>query len=123
MIYYASADVQVSTNERCARSLARVGFYSEAVTRRDMFAEGNRTSAPPPGRTRMGVAGTDRPRYEKGARGWVQSARDAHLPGVVIGHYLDWNMYRVVYMVDVGGQGPRAVEEWRLSPRRVGEER
>ena len=45
------------------------------------------------------------------------------LPGVVIGHYLDWNLYRVVYMVDVAGQRPRAVEEWRLSPRREGEER
>jgi hypothetical protein len=26
-------------------------------------------------------------------------------------------------MVDVAGQSPRAVEEWRLSPRREGEER
>jgi hypothetical protein len=30
---------------------------------------------------------------------------------------------RVMYMVDVAGQSPRAVEEWRLSPRREGEER
>jgi hypothetical protein len=28
-----------------------------------------------------------------------------------------------VYMVDVAGQSPRALEEWRLSPRREGEER
>jgi hypothetical protein len=26
-------------------------------------------------------------------------------------------------MVDVAGQSPRALEEWRLSPRREGEER
>src|SRR5215211_8439464 len=30
-------------------------------------------------------------------------------------------LYRVVYMVDLAGQGPRAVEEWRLSFRRDGE--
>ena len=42
---------------------------------------------------------------------------------LVVGHYVDWNLYRVVYMVDVAGQSPRALEEWRLSPRREGEER
>jgi hypothetical protein len=87
-----------------------------------MFGEGNGTGAPLPGRPRMDIVGTDWPRYEKGDRVWIRGARDAHLPGVVIGHYVDWNMYRVVYMVDVGGQSPRAVEEWRLSPRREGEE-
>jgi hypothetical protein len=40
---------------------------------------------------------------------------------VVVGHHVDWNLYRVVYMVDLAGQTPRAVEEWRLSSRRVGE--
>jgi hypothetical protein len=42
---------------------------------------------------------------------------------VVIGHYVDWNLFRVVYMVDVARQSPKAVEGWRLSPRREGEER
>jgi hypothetical protein len=58
------------------------------------------------------------PRYEKGDRVWVKGSRSTPLPGVVIGHHVDWNLYRVVYMVDVAGQSPRAVEEWRLSPRR-----
>jgi hypothetical protein len=60
-------------------------------------------------------------RYEKGDRVWVLrgATRD---PGVVIGHYVDWNLYRVVYTVDLADQGPRAVEEWRLSFRRKGEE-
>jgi hypothetical protein len=42
--------------------------------------------------------------------------------GVVIGYYVDWGLYRVVYMVDLAGRGPRAVEEWRLSFREEGEE-
>jgi hypothetical protein len=37
---------------------------------------------------------------------------------VVIGHYVDWGLYRVVYMVDLAGRGPRAVEKWRLSFRK-----
>jgi hypothetical protein len=41
---------------------------------------------------------------------------------VVIGYYVDWGLYRVVYMVDLAGRDPRAVEEWRLSFRREGEE-
>jgi hypothetical protein len=41
---------------------------------------------------------------------------------VVIGYYVDWGLYRVVYMVDLAGRGPRAVEEWRLSFREEGEE-
>jgi hypothetical protein len=36
---------------------------------------------------------------------------------VVIGYYADWYLYRIVYMVDIAGQGPKAVEGWRLSPR------
>ena len=52
---------------------------------------------------------------------WVRGSRSMPRPCVVIGHYVDWNLYRVVYMVDVAGQRPRAVEEWRLTPRREGE--
>ena len=61
-------------------------------------------------------------RYEKGDRVWVLRAGATRDPGVVIGHYMDWNLYRVVYTVDLADQGPRAVEEWRLSSRRKGEE-
>ena len=64
----------------------------------------------------------DEPRYEKGDRVWVLRGGAAREPGVVIGHHLDWNLYRVVYTVDFAGQDPRAVEEWRLSFRRKGEE-
>jgi hypothetical protein len=68
------------------------------------------------------IAGTPEPGYEKGDRVCVRDAHGALQPGVVIGHYMDWNLYRVVYMVDIAGQSPRAVEEWRLAPRREGEE-
>ena len=61
-------------------------------------------------------------RYEKGDRVWVLRGAACE-PGVVVGHYVDWNLYRVVYTVDLADQGPRAVEEWRLSFRRKGEER
>jgi hypothetical protein len=67
------------------------------------------------------VSGTSTPRYEKGDRVWVRPPSGSRLPGVVVGHHVDWNLYRVVYMVDLAGQTPRAVEEWRLSSRRVGE--
>jgi hypothetical protein len=67
------------------------------------------------------IAGTTERRYEKGDLVFVR-ARPPRLPGVVIGHYVDWNLYRVVYMVNIAGQSPRAVEEWRLAPRREGEE-
>ena len=83
---------------------------SEAATRQGAFGEGNKANA-------------SLPRYEKGDRVFVRGARAPRLPGVVIGHYVDWNLYRIVYMVDVAGQSPRALEEWRLSPRREGEER
>ncbi|WP_207956989.1 hypothetical protein [Rubrobacter tropicus] len=36
---------------------------------------------------------------------------------MVIGHHRTWDLYRVAYMVDVAGRGPRAIEEWRLSAR------
>jgi hypothetical protein len=61
-------------------------------------------------------------RYEKGDRVWVLRGGATREPGVVIGRYVDWNLYRVVYTVDLADQGPRAVEEWRLSFRRKGEE-
>jgi hypothetical protein len=96
-------------------------LHSEAATRQGMFGEGNKANASPP--RRRVIAGTTGPRYEKGDRVFVRGSRAPRLPGVVIGHYVDWNLYRVVYMVDVAGQSPRAVEEWRLSPRREGEER
>jgi hypothetical protein len=61
-------------------------------------------------------------RYEKGDRVWVLRGGATREPGVVIGHYVDWNLYRVVYTVDFADQDPRAIEEWRLSFRRKGEE-
>ena len=39
------------------------------------------------------------------------------MPGVLIGHHQTWNLYRVAYVLDVAGRGPRAIEEWRLSAR------
>ena len=61
-------------------------------------------------------------RYEKGDRVWVLRGGAAREPGVVIGHHVDWNLYRVVYTVDLADRGPRAIEEWRLSFRRRGQE-
>jgi hypothetical protein len=61
-------------------------------------------------------------RYEKGDRVWVLRGGATRQPGVVVGHHVDWNLYRVVYTVDFADQDPRAVEEWRLSFRRKGEE-
>ena len=61
-------------------------------------------------------------RYEKGDRVWVLRGDATREPGVVIGHHVDWNLYRVVYTVDFADQEPRAVEEWRLSFRRKGED-
>lgn len=52
---------------------------------------------------------------------WVQRGHGLSEPGVVIGYYIDWGLYKVVYMVDTG-QGPRAIEEWRLSFRGKGDE-
>ena len=63
----------------------------------------------------------DEPGYAKGDRVWVLRGGGAREPGVVIGYYVDWNLYRVVYMVDLAGRCPRAVEEWRLCFRRAGE--
>lgn len=66
-------------------------------------------------------SGEDEPRYAKGDRVWVQRGHGLSEPGVVIGYYIDWGLYRVVYMVDTG-QGPKAIEEWRLSFRGKGDE-
>jgi hypothetical protein len=59
----------------------------------------------------------DEPGYAKGDRVWVLRGGGAREPGVVIGYYVDWNLY----MVDLAGRDPRVVEEWRLSFRRAGE--
>jgi hypothetical protein len=65
----------------------------------------------------------ERPRYEKGDRVWVLSGHASLLPGVVIGYYVDWDLYRVVYMIGIAGGEPRAVEQWRLWSRGESEER
>ncbi len=64
----------------------------------------------------------DEPGYVKGDRVCVLRGHYSCDPGVVIGHYVDWGLYRIVYMVVLAGRGPRAVEEWRLSFRGEGEE-
>ena len=64
---------------------------------------------------------TDETGYAKGDRVWVLRGGGAREPGVVIGYYVAWGLYRVVYMVDLASQGPGAVEEWRLSFRKRGE--
>jgi hypothetical protein len=60
--------------------------------------------------------------YETGDRVWVLSGDGLRLPALVIGYHADWDLYRVVYMGDIAERNPRAVQEWRLSPRREGEE-
>lgn len=59
--------------------------------------------------------------YDKGDRVWVRSGTGVRLPGVVIGRHAPWDLYRVAYVVDVAGRGPKAVEAWRLSSRRKDE--
>jgi hypothetical protein len=56
-------------------------------------------------------------RYEKGDRVWVLRGGATREPGVVIGHYVDWNLYKVIYTGDLAVHDPRAVEQWRLSFR------
>jgi hypothetical protein len=65
---------------------------------------------------------TSEPGYVKGDRVCVLRGRGSREPGVVIGYYVDWGLYRVVYMVDSARRGPRAVEAWRLTFRAKGEE-
>jgi len=79
-------------------------------------------SGSPPRRPRWAVAAATEPRYEKGGRVFVRGALGSRLPGVVVGYHVAWNLYRIVYAVGIAGQCRRAVEEWRLSPRREGEE-
>jgi hypothetical protein len=76
-----------------------------------------------PRRRRKDITRANQPRYEKGDPVWVRDSRGSLLPGAVIGQYVEWNLYRVVYMVGIVGQSPGTVEEWRLSPRREGERR
>jgi hypothetical protein len=59
----------------------------------------------------------NKPSYEKGDRVWVLSGHGLRLPGLVIGYHADMDLYRVVYMADIAERNPRAVQEWRLSPR------
>ena len=68
------------------------------------------------------ISEVDEPGYVKGDRVWVLRGHGSREPGVVIGYYVDWGLYRVVCMVDLAGRGPRAVEKWRLSLRAEGEE-
>ena len=63
------------------------------------------------------------PRYAKGDRVWIKRGSGAIAPGVVIGYYLDWDLYRVVYTVTADGRTHSMMEEWRLSPRREGAKR
>ena len=72
---------------------------------------------------RDGGVGEDRPRYEKGDRVWVLNSHGSRLPGMVIGHYIDWDLYRIVYMVGIKRQDQSVVEVWRLNFREEGEER
>ena len=53
----------------------------------------------------------DGPGYVKGDRVCVLRGYGSRVPGVVIGHYVDRGLYRVVYTVDLAGRWPRAVEE------------
>jgi hypothetical protein len=62
------------------------------------------------------------PRYVKGDRVWVLRGGGVREPGVVIGYYVRWDSYRVVYTDDLIDRDPRAIEEWRLSFRERGEE-
>jgi hypothetical protein len=70
-----------------------------------------------------GTYEADEPRYEKGDRVWVLGGGALRKPGLVIGHHVDWNLYRIVYTLDLTDQDPRAIEEWRLSFRKKGEPR
>src|SRR5215212_6074789 len=125
MIYYVHPKSRFRRKEMRRLPYA-CRLHSQAARRPQrggMFSEGNRVGESLPWRPKMGIGGAEGPRYEKDDRVFVRGSRSPRLPGVVIGYYVDWNLYRVVYMVDVAGQSPRAVEGWRLSPRWEGEER
>lgn len=72
-------------------------------------------------RARERDVGVDQSRYEKGDRVWVLRAHGSRQPGVVIGYYVDWDLYRIVYMVGIMGQDQRVIEKWRLTLREKGE--
>ncbi len=57
------------------------------------------------------------PRYAKGDRVWIKRGNGTSAPGVVVGYYVDWDLYRVVYTVSVDGRKKSVMEEGRLSPR------
>jgi hypothetical protein len=57
------------------------------------------------------------PRYAKGDRVWIKRGNGTSAPGVVVGYYVDWDLYRVVYTVTVDGRKHSLMEEWRLSNR------
>jgi hypothetical protein len=63
------------------------------------------------------------PRYAKGDRVWIRRGSGISAPGVVIGYYVDWDLYRVVYTVTVDGRKRTVMEEWRLSHRGGGAKR
>ena len=54
---------------------------------------------------------------------WIKRGGGISAPGVVIGYYVDWDLYRVVYTVTVDGRKHSVMEEWRLSPRGEGAKR
>ena len=68
------------------------------------------------GGLRRGV-GVNRSRYEKGDWVWVLSGRGLRLPGAVIGYYVDWDLYRLVYMVGIVGLAQRVAEQRRVTFR------
>ncbi len=72
-----------------------------------MVGEDNATERADTAATEEPSMEDDEPRYVTGDRVFVRGSRALRVPGVVIGHYVDWNLYRVVYMVDVAGQSPR----------------
>ena len=59
----------------------------------------------------------NRSRYEKDDRKWIPSGRGLRLPGAVIGYYVDWDLYRLVYMVGIVGLDQRVAEQRRLTLR------
>jgi hypothetical protein len=63
-----------------------------------------------------GIYEADEPGCAKSDRVWVLRGHGSREPGAVIGYYLD----RIVYVVDLPGRGPRAVEEGRLPFREDG---
>ena len=63
----------------------------------------------------------DQSRYEKGDRVWVLWGYGSRRPGVVIGYYVDWDLYKIVHMVDTMGRDQWVVEKWRLTLRKKGE--